>query len=128
MARGAVVIDAERCKACGLCIAACPQNLLHLAAGLNLHGYHPVEFLPPNSPTAHAPAYAPGARPAAPAASGVQAGGESARLHGGCTGCALCALVCPDVAITVWREPPPGRSEGGARAARLAHAAAGGPA
>ncbi len=24
----------------------------------------------------------------------------------GCTGCALCAQVCPDVAIEVWREEP----------------------
>jgi len=24
-----------------------------------------------------------------------------------CTGCVNCALVCPDVAITVYREPKP---------------------
>jgi len=24
----------------------------------------------------------------------------------GCTGCAICALVCPDAAITVFREAP----------------------
>jgi 2-oxoglutarate ferredoxin oxidoreductase subunit delta len=23
----------------------------------------------------------------------------------GCTGCAICAVVCPDAAITVYREP-----------------------
>lgn len=24
---------------------------------------------------------------------------------GGCTGCAVCAVICPDVCITVYREP-----------------------
>jgi 2-oxoglutarate ferredoxin oxidoreductase subunit delta len=27
-------------------------------------------------------------------------------LSGGCTGCSICALVCPEAAITVYREIP----------------------
>jgi 2-oxoglutarate ferredoxin oxidoreductase subunit delta len=28
-------------------------------------------------------------------------------LHtGGCTGCAICALVCPESALTIYREAP----------------------
>ncbi|MGL4648003.1 MAG: 4Fe-4S dicluster domain-containing protein, partial [Caldilineaceae bacterium] len=86
MAKGAVLIETDRCKACGLCIEACPQHLLHFSAGLNRLGYHPIEFLPPNQPTAEASGEPPAAAPA--------------RRHGGCTGCALCALVCPDVVFT----------------------------
>ena len=72
MTRGAVLIDRDRCKACELCVNACPQHLLHLSTRLNMRGYHPVEL------------------------------DETAAL---CTGCALCALVCPDVVFTVYREP-----------------------
>ena len=37
-----LVIHADRCKDCGLCVAACPQGHLAPAAGLNAIGYHPV--------------------------------------------------------------------------------------
>jgi 2-oxoglutarate ferredoxin oxidoreductase subunit delta len=37
--RGTVVIDAERCKGCGLCIAACPQDVLAFSGNLNQSGY-----------------------------------------------------------------------------------------
>lgn len=40
-----VTIRTERCKGCGLCVAACPKSLLKLATDkLNGKGYHPAEM------------------------------------------------------------------------------------
>jgi 2-oxoglutarate ferredoxin oxidoreductase subunit delta len=39
MARGTVLIDEERCKGCGLCIAACPQHILGFSGRLNRSSY-----------------------------------------------------------------------------------------
>lgn len=41
--RGAIVVDADRCKGCALCIAACPQEVIALAKKVNVHGYPFVE-------------------------------------------------------------------------------------
>ncbi len=40
-----LIIDIERCKACSICVAACPLDLLSLSEEtLNQKGYHPVEI------------------------------------------------------------------------------------
>lgn len=37
---GAIIVDTERCKGCGLCVEACPKSLITLAAkSVNRKGY-----------------------------------------------------------------------------------------
>jgi Pyruvate/2-oxoacid:ferredoxin oxidoreductase delta subunit len=43
--RGAVAIDRDECKGCGLCVEACPPRVLRLSVELNRCGYHPAEYL-----------------------------------------------------------------------------------
>jgi 2-oxoglutarate ferredoxin oxidoreductase subunit delta len=38
--RGAVVVDNEGCKGCGLCVEACPEDVLRLNREVNSRGYH----------------------------------------------------------------------------------------
>lgn len=45
MAKGTVKIDAKICKGCELCIIACPQDALALAAHFNEKGYRYVELI-----------------------------------------------------------------------------------
>ena len=40
MAKGIAVIDEDRCKGCGLCIEACPQDVLAFSGRLNRSGYN----------------------------------------------------------------------------------------
>jgi 2-oxoglutarate ferredoxin oxidoreductase subunit delta len=42
--RGTLVIDAERCKGCELCIAACPPGVLSMSPGVNEMGYRYPEL------------------------------------------------------------------------------------
>ncbi len=39
-----VVIQADDCKGCGLCVDACPVNVLDFADGLNAMGYRPARY------------------------------------------------------------------------------------
>ena len=38
--RGAIVVDNEKCKCCGLCVAACPTKVIDLHSEVNGKGYH----------------------------------------------------------------------------------------
>jgi 2-oxoglutarate ferredoxin oxidoreductase subunit delta len=41
-----LAIAEDRCKACELCITACPQHVLALdSTKVNVLGYHPIELL-----------------------------------------------------------------------------------
>lgn len=42
MPKGTVLIDRERCKGCGLCIAFCPEDVLGYSAEYNKSGYNVV--------------------------------------------------------------------------------------
>ncbi len=37
---GAVEVDMEECKGCGLCVEACPQHVLGQNKQVNTRGYH----------------------------------------------------------------------------------------
>lgn len=67
---GKIKINNEICKACGLCIYACPKKVIKLDnKSLNRYGFHPAKL-----------------------------------FADGCIGCASCAVICPEAAITVYKE------------------------
>ncbi len=43
MPRGEIEIDEERCKGCGLCIEACPQDVIEFSGEMNSDGYEYAE-------------------------------------------------------------------------------------
>ena len=38
--KGAIVVDVERCKGCGICTVNCPQGVIELGKNVNLKGYY----------------------------------------------------------------------------------------
>lgn len=36
---GAIEVNAERCKGCGLCVGVCPKNVITLTKKVNANGY-----------------------------------------------------------------------------------------
>ena len=40
---GKIIIDIERCKGCGLCVAACPKGCIVSSKHSNTNGYFPAE-------------------------------------------------------------------------------------
>ena len=41
-----VIINIDKCKGCGLCIAACPKNIIRMSAeNLNQKGFYPAEVI-----------------------------------------------------------------------------------
>ena len=72
--KGYITIDRELCKGCYLCVSVCPQKVITTSEKLNQKGYYPAEFLKKGN-------------------KGKQ-----------CIACTMCATMCPDVAIEVYRE------------------------
>jgi 2-oxoglutarate ferredoxin oxidoreductase subunit delta len=72
---GYIEIDKESCKDCRLCVYVCPHHLIVPSLRMNQKGYCPVDF------------------------SETQLRKEERK----CTGCSLCAISCPEVAIEVYR-------------------------
>ncbi len=35
-----IEVDVDRCKGCGLCVLACPRQIIELGADINVKGYH----------------------------------------------------------------------------------------
>ena len=47
--KGAIIVNADRCKGCQLCVEACPQHVIALAPRrVNGHGYPFVEAARPD--------------------------------------------------------------------------------
>ena len=48
---GKIVIDAERCKGCQLCLTVCPHGVISISDKINSKGYLPAEAANPASCT-----------------------------------------------------------------------------
>ena len=72
--KGSITIDREQCKGCYLCISVCPNDVICTSDTLNHQGYCPAEFK------------------------------ENENEGKVCAACAMCATMCPDVAIEVYRD------------------------
>jgi 2-oxoglutarate ferredoxin oxidoreductase subunit delta len=80
-----IIIDQDKCKGCLLCISFCPQGLIKVSDKLNKRGVKPVKF----------------SRQANLNKGGIlpKAGNKNPE----CLGCALCAIICPDCCIEVYK-------------------------
>lgn len=47
--KGAVEVDIEKCKGCGICVVSCPTNVLQLAKNVNGKGYNYAQMENPES-------------------------------------------------------------------------------
>ena len=47
--KGAIVVDVEKCKGCGLCVVSCPQNVSELAKEVNGKGYNYAYMAQPDA-------------------------------------------------------------------------------
>jgi len=75
LATGMIEIDLDLCKDCKLCISVCPHRLIESSDRMNQKGYYPAVFVEKH----------------------LKKEGRK------CTGCSLCAITCPEIAIEVYR-------------------------
>lgn len=88
-----ILIIEEKCKSCGLCVHYCKQGCLRISEKFNSCGYHPVVFIDTD--------YTVKVR----GTHGALRADKSADYteKKGCNGCGFCYLICPDVAIEVYK-------------------------
>lgn len=49
MAKGRIEVNEATCKGCTLCMIACPQHVIEMAADyVNTKGYYPAQLVDPN--------------------------------------------------------------------------------
>ena len=82
-----IKVNKDKCKGCMLCVAVCPHGLIVKSKELNKRGIYSVEFKAKDNPK----------EPVLRSRTRKQFG------EGGCTGCSMCAIICPDVCIEVYR-------------------------
>lgn len=98
---GKIIIDIERCKGCGLCVAVCPKSGIAISKKSNKSGYFPA--CP--APIVRTKSVSASITKRNTIDSSIGAAADSFdKLTTSCTGCAMCALVCPDAAIEVYCE------------------------
>jgi len=83
-----ITIDREKCKGCLLCISFCPKGLISVDKDLNRRGAKPVKFKE---------------TPECPPSSRLRRTIPRSFSEGGCLGCAMCAIICPDCCIEVFK-------------------------
>ena len=49
--KGTIVVDKERCKGCGVCVASCPCDVLELSSQVNSKGYPVAQMAHPDACT-----------------------------------------------------------------------------
>ncbi len=49
--KGTIIVDKERCKGCGVCVASCPCDVLALSVEVNSKGYPAAQMANPDACT-----------------------------------------------------------------------------
>ena len=80
-----ITIDKDKCKGCLLCISFCPKGLIAVDERLNKHGVKLVKF----------------SRQVNLNKGGIPS--EAGKDTDECLGCAMCAVICPDCCIEVYK-------------------------
>ncbi len=98
---GKIIIDTERCKGCGLCVVVCLKNSIVTSKKSNKNGYFPAQARPVRSKTP-APLKGQGKKSLTPLTEATSNGATNTD----CTGCCVCAIICPEAIIEVYRDQP----------------------